>query len=348
MRAAAALCVVVFHQFQYIIPATQLGRYGVDLFFIISGFIIVALTDGRKITPAGFFLNRVIRVVPLYFIATAVTLALAVVHIYVPHLVTSNASHVFKSVIFFPDFDKENRIYPALYLGWTLNYEMFFYALFALFLIFTPSVRILFLMATLVALSAAGGLNNFQSAAALTYTDPRILEFGTGCIFGRVFGLGLKNQHPRDQVILSAIVVAALSLAALFFHALLPAVIISAIFIVVVFTERSGRITAVPVLLFLGEASYSIYLFQEIAADIVRRVILFLSHSFYVSESVACASAAIAGVVLGCIVCIAIERPVTSFLRRELKRRSGGQSSIATAAGKAATPGLLHSEPGVR
>ena len=71
LRAAAAIAVVVYHQFQGKAHGLfDLGKYGVDLFFVISGFIMVAMTESRHTTPLDFLKDRIVRIVPLYWTAT--------------------------------------------------------------------------------------------------------------------------------------------------------------------------------------------------------------------------------------------------------------------------------------
>ncbi len=77
LRGAAAIAVVIFHQFQgRAYGLFDLGKYGVDLFFVISGFLMVAMTESRETTPIGFLKDRIVRIVPLYWTATLVAFVL--------------------------------------------------------------------------------------------------------------------------------------------------------------------------------------------------------------------------------------------------------------------------------
>nr|WP_242012031.1 acyltransferase [Acetobacter oeni] len=332
MRAIAALSVVVFHQFQTIIPLTQCGKYGVDLFFIISGFIMIALTDRKETSPSDFVLERFVRIVPLYYIATLATLVLVKFHIYVPHLVTSNIEHVLKSVCFMPDFDKEHKLFPVLYLGWTLNYEMFFYFIFAGCLLLNTTKRIVVLIFFLIFFCTLGAANDFSSAIAKAYTDPRLLEFGAGAVLGRVFGINLDNFSKEIQFLYSLSVTLFLAVMSLAFSSLLAAVIISIIFTAALMVERGGTLPQSRVLLYLGSASYSIYLFQSIASDAVKRVVLYLNYFISVSATVQSLLSVAGGVILGCCVFQFIEQPVTRFLRKKLKERASAKDSRRAAA----------------
>jgi peptidoglycan/LPS O-acetylase OafA/YrhL len=122
LRAIAALSVVYVHcttAGDYNFFST--GTFGVDIFFIISGFIIAYMVSK---TTEDFLIKRIIRIVPLYFLATV---AMALTVMFFPNHIRSttiSVSGFMKSILFIPG--PENRGQPILGQGWTLNYEMFF------------------------------------------------------------------------------------------------------------------------------------------------------------------------------------------------------------------------------
>lgn len=119
LRAIAALSVVFVHCHFHKI---ETGMFGVDIFFIISGFIIAYMVNQ---TTKQFIIKRIIRVSPLYFLATFLTMALALIQPgWFNHVVISTEALV-KSLLYIPYQIKSSG--PILSLGWTLNNEMFFY-----------------------------------------------------------------------------------------------------------------------------------------------------------------------------------------------------------------------------
>ena len=124
LRFFAAFSVMMVH-----LPVFEFGIWGVDIFFVISGFIMMYVTENNE---KFFLLKRIFRIVPLYWILTLGVFALA---IFVPDVLnntTANIVHLIKSLFFIP-FDKNGTgHFPILFLGWTLNFEVIFYFLFSL------------------------------------------------------------------------------------------------------------------------------------------------------------------------------------------------------------------------
>lgn len=193
LRGVAAL-MVVWHHARGQLPGLSLllpngfGAHGVDLFFAISGFIMVLTTEGKATTPWQFFKRRVVRVVPLYWLVTFTLVALILV---APNLLTTvkpTPDTTLMSLLFIPHLSAGNpgMAWPILVPGWTLNYEMFFYALFALSL-FAPK-SLLLLLSMLSALVGFGWLlGPFEEPMLKTYTSPLLLEFAGGAILGRAW-----------------------------------------------------------------------------------------------------------------------------------------------------------------
>lgn len=146
LRGIAANLVVFFHCF----AIGMLPKYGfksqfesitfvrnfwsgVDLFFCISGFVMCYSYLNSKVSGHYFFLSRAIRIVPLYWIFTIANYILLAVLGSQP-----DCKWLFQSLFFFVDLDVRLPILPA---GWTLQYEMFFYLLFAIALIFFRKQR---------------------------------------------------------------------------------------------------------------------------------------------------------------------------------------------------------------
>ena len=113
-------------------PDLTLGNAGVDLFFVISGFVMVYASErmfGRAGGQLQFITRRLIRIVPLYWLVTPLYLVMALA---IPAFEKSySVASVVASYLFIPWPRLDGIMQPLVGQGWTLNYEMFFYAIFA-------------------------------------------------------------------------------------------------------------------------------------------------------------------------------------------------------------------------
>jgi exopolysaccharide production protein ExoZ len=124
LRAFAAIAVAVSHT-GFILPYLKsVGTFGVDVFFVISGYVMARIceTDSRF-----FFRRRVLRIVPPYWVATILLFIFTSFFPYLLKATRAVPSELIKSLFFIP-FAKSNGVMqPLLFVGWSLNYEMFFY-----------------------------------------------------------------------------------------------------------------------------------------------------------------------------------------------------------------------------
>jgi exopolysaccharide production protein ExoZ len=199
LRGIAALMVVWHHSLGQVpgvwqfIRIPEFGPAGVDLFFVISGFIMLVTTTGKEITPVEFFRHRIIRVVPLYWLMTLLMLACAAIAPSLFKTLQYSPAAIAKSLLFIPydSLSFPGHVAPVLVPGWSLNYEMFFYGLFGLALIVPERFRLASLVVTLGALVLAGHLVAPTGPISSTYTNPRLLEFAAGAVIGHFWIRGV-------------------------------------------------------------------------------------------------------------------------------------------------------------
>lgn len=189
LRGVAAL-MVVWHHAAGMVPwmadlfRPRWGALGVDVFFVLSGFIMVVATHRRPVTPWTFMRQRIVRVVPLYWLLTLVLVAAALALPGQFRSVVVDPAHVLKSLLFIPHDapGAPGELAPVLVPGWTLNYEMFFYACFALTL-----GRLRWLVVLFAGLATIGWLLQPATAAARFYTSALLLEFVAGALLARAW-----------------------------------------------------------------------------------------------------------------------------------------------------------------
>lgn len=141
LRYYAALCVVLVHSMDEL-NIESVGHFGVDIFFVISGFV---LTVGNKNThPVRFLYNRFVRIFPLYFLAS--TCFLIIKPFFFDFDLFDELWFFIKSIVFIPSFDASIGLRSFFPVGWSLMYEMLFYSSLAVSMIFySGKVRLLFL-----------------------------------------------------------------------------------------------------------------------------------------------------------------------------------------------------------
>ncbi len=192
LRGFAALLVIFVHasdQLRIAMPYNpKLGHFGVDIFFVISGFIMIFISDRKAPNPIQFFTNRIRRIVPIYWFYTSVT---AVLVISMPSAFRGTEftlSHYIQSLFFIAHEQpgNTNTVSPLLRLGWTLNYEMFFYALFAIAIAISFKSRLILTLLAITVLVLFGWLVDAGPVWRF-YTGSIMLEFAFGMAIGAWF-----------------------------------------------------------------------------------------------------------------------------------------------------------------
>jgi exopolysaccharide production protein ExoZ len=319
LRALAALAVVLFHAAERSNSHFQIGAAGIDVFFVISGFIMWTISERRPVTPVRFLFDRLQRIAPSYWIVTAIMIAGAVAGLF-PNMKLT-AGHVLGSMIFIPARSPSSgMIWPVLVQGWTLNYEMFFYAIFAAALLLSRRLRFVSIAVVFVAFVIAGVIFNPQSPLLLVYTRPIILEFVAGIILARMW---LSGKIPGPRLGLALIVASLLGFAAiqilrLDFNELTCGPLAVALVLGTVSLERSGKLPDIPLLTYLGNSSYSIYLWHTLAISAVLK----LMARTEIPSDVSMFISLVSGVLLGICAYELIEKPLRSLLKSRSWQRS--------------------------
>lgn len=192
LRALAAAGVVVFHAEDGRFP---IGQFGVDIFFVISGFIMWVLTHDRERDVRSFAVSRIARIVPTYWIVTLVMLAGWLVAPTIFLAKDPSLLRLVTALTFIP-----LGTWPIVLQGWTLNVEVFFYAAFAATLLLGRARQIVVLSTVFVLLVAVGG--GREGSLFTTYMNPRLLEFIGGLWLGQVW---LRGWRPHFAISVAAL-----------------------------------------------------------------------------------------------------------------------------------------------
>lgn len=341
LRAFAAVAVVLHHALRAstvnapadlpllpsLLPAwlIEAGAGGVDVFFILSGFLMVYISgsyvQGRR--PVSHFLQqRVLRVWPMYVLVTLYALKPALLQWWATGERGFNLSaERLGGLLLLPSFNERHLIQPIVGVGWTLSYEALFYLCFAAAILLARQHLFAALCAVLAAAFGVGLLLPQSSVWHGFLADPITLEF----LFGAAIAsfVPWRDRSPTGSVLL---VIAGLALFGLFAAlGLIPTAWrclsfgVAAALLFVGVLRLEGRLAWPRWVVMLGNASYSIYLVHVLviyqlmpyAERAVRKYQLVLSADLLALMLTA------AGVGVGLACYFLLEKPITTWLMRK-------------------------------
>jgi len=341
LRAVAAMMVVAFHLPHYLggPPGQDLPilNGGVDLFFVISGFVMMISTRHRRdggADLASFAAQRLWRIVPLYWLATLVFIAFLAAD---GRLV--QWPETLRSLLFIPYYDVTTQlVQPVLPVGWTLNLELAFYGVFAATLLLRPWRQVMAIGALFGAAVALRIVMQPPASSVLFfYTSPILFEFVAGMVVALAAGHLRRLPLWTGLLLIAAAAVAALALGLTMD---LPRTIalggpaIALVSGAVIIDRRLGARAAWPLPL-LGDASYSMYLTHLMVLSAMAPLALRLPPWLgAVALFTAC-------LVIAVVVYLAVERPILR-LRRSLRLpgnipRRSASNAVVTGRGALAT-----------
>jgi exopolysaccharide production protein ExoZ len=329
LRFIAALLVVITHSTLYAgdrlddsVEVWHFGEVGVDVFFTISGFVMMISAANLVARPNGwkfFGMRRLVRIVPMYWIATTVKVLTVLVMPGAALHSRLQPENAVLSYLFLPSWNSESRLEPVLGVGWTLTFEMFFYAVFTVALLLRVS-PFWMCASVMTALAIASRLrpHGGEYWPGLFYLSPIVLYF----VVGMAIGLWSRDRnHVRLALSLSGIF--AIWAAVAFLRPdvssmewvwVLRKVVVSLSLLAVVAFERHLRKISQP-FVFFGNASYSLYLFHPLIAPMVPVALSFVGLRLGWLSVV---GSVLVAVVVTALIYRFVEQPLTAFLLARL------------------------------
>lgn len=299
LRAAAAFGVLLFHATITAGHPLPWVGYGVTLFFVISGFVMVWITDAGS-RPRQFLLDRIRRVVPLYWLATGAAALLFVLQSHHrPGLKALAASLLF---VPYGEPGVGRHYFPLLVVGWTLNYEMMFYLLFGAALLLPRRLQLAALTTVLVALAAVGHLLRPSTAPLEFWCGPFVLAFLVGAWLAATVA---PDRAGIPRRLAAPALVGALCLS----PGSVPA---AALIAAGLWLDRRRKAKGVAPFLYLGDASYSIYLWHYLAIAVGAAV----AFRLHLRPALLLPTLLVAGLLPGLAAFHALERPLLRLLKR--------------------------------
>lgn len=279
VRALAAWAVVFHHYVQlYLEPKSvtgfaaflwEFGGLGVDVFFVLSGFVMGLVARNRTKGPVLFLVDRVFKIVPAYWVATG----LVVVCILALPGGHWNSGFTFnslvRSLLFIPSYNPSGiGLYPVLTVGWTLIFEMFFYAALACCMAIS---RRWFLVIFLAVFAVLPIVYPVSAPFSVIVRDHRLYEFWVGVVLALVWmgPIGLKARHTPAISLPAAAMFVGLGLWLLLAHGS-PTIFALSVVGLALVCEQHLRSEAWGVrwLTHLGDISYSTYLMHVLVIGI--------------------------------------------------------------------------------
>ena len=334
LRGFAAILVVIYHIYKYESTLTQdgllssfwtIGRSGVDMFFVISGYIMVMISDPQKngVRAAGdFALRRTFRVYPLYWFFSFLILPIYLLY---PQLFnrTGNPSDIdlLKSFLLIPQSDSA----PLVGQGWTLIHEMYFYIVFSAIIIFPQKLRnpliLLWAIAIAVAVFVWRGGGAPKSPILDLVLSPLTFEFMFGC------GIALLHKNNLTKfgwlIFLSGIGILCLSetsghgVSRLYWMGIPSALIVWGM----VSLELENQWLAPSWLVRIGDTSYALYLCHILVLSALLKAWKMFELSNYLHTGFMCAAMFLASIITGFIINRWIENPLIQISKVILTKK---------------------------
>ena len=311
LRAIAALMVVANHVLTYPFNI-ETGEQGVDIFFVISGFIMLYIMDKNKRSWSEFLSSRLLRIAPLYYLCTI--FAIIIGFIQIPNLL-----HSIQAITFI----KFYKTVPPLNIGWTLEYEFIFYVLcsFSLLAFAKQKTQIIFILCMLL---SAVILIDFIIFSEKKYGH--FAEFGLGILIFLIYRFKFFKRINKNYFVFSALIS--------FFLLIYTDITlykdnftylrfiywgIPSFLIVLSILLLEDKIFHSKLLLYLGNASYSIYLIHLPALYILENIYNYdrFNSSFYWQTF-----NFILIIIFACLVHTYIEKYISNFLKLKLNKKN--------------------------
>ena len=335
LRGLAAFLILAKHALYEIDTISPIvfnyGNYdnyviGIDIFFVLSGFIMVYTSWGKSGLEASktFMLRRIMRIVPIYWFYT---ILFALIALYLPQ-VLGNAeflvSDFFKSLFFIPYINSVGDMQPLLAVGWTLNYEMFFYIVFAVCLVLPVRLSLIALSVFLMALVLTDFFG-MEGNLADFYSRPIVLEFLIGSLIGYLY---MKQVRLPAWFFWVGCVFTLVSIIALLYTDTLielgvdynKANISMIIVALLVLPKKAATYKLPKWSVVLGDASYSVYLSHPFSIGAVTQSFLLMGWVNVVHPWIIFALSVFVSLVGGVIAYYALEKPLLSVTKGLIKK----------------------------
>ncbi|MBW4594431.1 MAG: acyltransferase [Brasilonema angustatum HA4187-MV1] len=335
-RGLAAVLVVLAHtdliynqnlNQNFFFKITTFGGSGVDFFFVLSGFIMFYIHQkdiGHQNQLGTFLFKRFTRIYPLYWVVLISKIFVSFILFEKSNIKDIGIGEFLKAFLLFP---QDRHILSSTFLGvsWTLSFEIFFYLMFALLIALKPQFSFPIIIAWLsgVFFHFIGILQFPQDNILLHFVFSEYnLEFVLGCLAAyALLSKKISNGIPFLYVGIFLYTLSAIDYFYKFFGVSSVMTFGIACTLLVVggaSLELKKTINVPNILLFLGNASYSIYLAHGFFINQITKVLKNLSLNIFqtlVFSDILGLIFAIIAIICGCLIYLYIEKPLLTFFK---------------------------------
>jgi exopolysaccharide production protein ExoZ len=336
LRGIAVMLVCLFHlitvEEKYggvntILPHfLEIGMVGVDLFFVISGFVMVLVTQNQFQSTKGvlkFLYHRSSRIYPLYWVYSFMVL---IIYLNKPAWVNSaqgNQVDIISSFLLLP-----SHLLPLVMVGCTLIYEMYFYIIYSIILYFSPQKKLTYwLLLWALIITIVNLTNKVSTPWTKVIFSPLTIEFILGCFIAMIY-----KKHPLKN--LSAIILLILIsitglVSGFYWHQsstghLYPAnwyrvIIMGVPSVIIVYCLVSAELKSKLThkwINYIGDISYSTYLSHVLTFNVLGRVWAYLAKDNLIDNYIMIPTIIVVTILVGSISYKFIEQPLLKLSRK--------------------------------
>jgi exopolysaccharide production protein ExoZ len=345
MRGIAAILIMSKHALYEVSQISPVDinyetfRYfsvGIDMFFVLSGFIMIYISREQQGFTAAreFLVRRFLRIVPTYWFYTFVLLGVAMIMPQVLGTAEFVPLHFLKSLFFITYENTAGDLQPFLANGWTLNYEIYFYVIFALCMILPvkfglPVMALYFISSVATDFYGLGGIND------QFYARPIVLEFLAGSIIGWLF---IKNIRLPSWCFWVGVVYTVGAIITLLFPDTFKMItgldysrmFVATICIALLVLPKGAEYVPAPKWgIRLGDASYTIYLSHPFAIGAITQAVLLMGWQNTLSPWIIFWTIFVVAIIGGLIAYQIIEKPLLSWGKKLLYKGENKKSLAA-------------------
>ncbi|MBP2155771.1 acyltransferase family protein [Erwinia rhapontici] len=328
LRFYAAFAIVIYHACrQHGIETgsnfinklfTHQLAFGVDIFFVISGYVIFSSYTNKPKGALYFIIDRIIRIAPMYWFTTIIFTAMLYINFDIYPLSDISFDGILKSLLFIPSKNLQGIYLPVHSVGWSLNMEVAFYALMSISIVlFSKRIEIplIILVSLLYVISGSFDFMSF-------YHNGIVFEFLLGVLVAVITKSKLRKPTLSKKylwIIVSLCVIAMMLLSDKyrFIYWGIPSFLI-----VLCLVYSEVEIKTSDLMMFLGASSYSLYLIHRI---VISSMLWIFGNSG--NAIVFIASSVLLSVAVAALTYLYVERPVGIWLKNRIlisKERDGG------------------------